>query len=124
MTVGSRIKSLRQQKGWSQVQLVIQATPYMPDGQPFDRSTLSMLENGERRPGTHIVVALARALGVTSDYILGLADDPSPSAAPAYPVPAWDVAPLVDRLNALPDELRRRAVAVMDAILDLLPPAT
>lgn len=124
MTVGSRIKSLRQQRGWSQAQLIIQATPFMPDGQPFDRSTLSLFENGERRPGIHIVTAIARALGVTSDYLLGLVDDPSPSAAPAYPVPAWDVAPLVDRLNALPDELRRQAVSVMAAILDLLPPAT
>lgn len=122
--IGSRIRGLRQQKGWSQAQLVIQATPHMPDGQPFDRSTLSLIETGERSPGIQIVMALAATFGVTSDYILGLAADPSPSAAPVFPVPEWDVAPLVDRLNALPKELRRRTVAVLAAILDLLPPAT
>lgn len=120
MSIGERVKALRQQHDWSQGQLLLQATRFMPGGEPFDRSTLSRLENGERNPSAVIVVALAQALSTSTDYLLGLAADPSPTAQPAYPVPLPDVAPFVAALNALPDEPRRRLVGVGMAILDLL----
>jgi transcriptional regulator with XRE-family HTH domain len=47
-----------------------------------DRSTLSQLltNDGARLPGAHVVGACAQALGVSSDWLLGLSDRPESAA--------------------------------------------
>jgi transcriptional regulator with XRE-family HTH domain len=61
--VGNRIRSLRDDRGWSQKQLAYEAR--------VPRPWLSLVETGDiERPSADRVEQLARALGVTSRYIL------------------------------------------------------
>jgi len=48
-----------------------------------DRSTISqaLADDGARLPGAHVVGACAQALGVSSDWLLGLSDRPESAAA-------------------------------------------
>ncbi len=70
MSLGATIRSLREQKGWTQAKLAAYAG--------IARSYISMLENDERpNVSARIVNRLAAALGVTSDYLLRRADNPS-----------------------------------------------
>jgi transcriptional regulator with XRE-family HTH domain len=70
-TLGKRIVAAREQMGWSQRELVRVSG--------VGQNNLSVLEQGKKsgvRADT--VVRLAEALGVSADYLLGLADDPTP----------------------------------------------
>ena len=63
MSLGSAIRSLRKKKGWTQEQL----SAYADVG----RSYISMLENDERpNVSARILARIARALGVTTDYLM------------------------------------------------------
>jgi transcriptional regulator with XRE-family HTH domain len=42
----------------------------------ISHSTLSLYENLKREPGTTICAQFARYFNVSSDYLLGLTDDP------------------------------------------------
>ena len=48
-----------------------------------DRSTLSQLlkDDGPRMPGAHLVATCAQALGISSDWLLGLSDRPETATA-------------------------------------------
>ena len=68
MTIGERIKALRQKKGWSQRELARRAR--------IRHATLVDLETGLRtETRTDIARQLAKTLGVTMDYITGMYDD-------------------------------------------------
>lgn len=43
-------------------------------------TTLKSYRLGQKEPGAFSVARLAKALGVSSDYLLGLTDDPPPAA--------------------------------------------
>lgn len=60
--LGPRIAALRQQAGWSQAELAarLQVSP----------SAMGMYEQGRREPPAELLVALARELGVTTDFLL------------------------------------------------------
>lgn len=60
--LGARIAALRRQAGLSQTQLArqLQISP----------SAVGMYEQGRREPSTELLVALARTLNVTVDYLL------------------------------------------------------
>jgi transcriptional regulator with XRE-family HTH domain len=62
-SVGRRIKSKREDAGWSQTELAKRAgiTP----------SALSQIESGDRFPSTVVVHKLAKALSTSVDYLLG-----------------------------------------------------
>jgi transcriptional regulator with XRE-family HTH domain len=69
-TFGERIVYERTQKGWTQSELAHRAGIKLP--------TLNALEHGRRRGGglaVEIAQKLARALGVTLDYLTGMYDD-------------------------------------------------
>ena len=68
MTIGERIKALRHKKGWSQRELARLAG--------IRRATLIDLETGAS-PGTRTDIArrLAKAFGVTLDYLAGMYGD-------------------------------------------------
>ena len=68
MTIGARIKALRQKKGWSQRELARLAG--------VRHATLVKLETGMRtETRTDIVRRLAKTLGVTTDYLIGMYED-------------------------------------------------
>ena len=68
MTIGERIKALRQKKGWSQRALARLAG--------VRQATLAELETGMRtETRTDIARRLAKTLGVTVDYLVGTYED-------------------------------------------------
>ena len=74
MTIGQRVKRLRAQRGWDQGELAERAL--------IDRSLLSRIESGSTlNPGANALKGLARALGCSIDYLVGLYDDNDPSAS-------------------------------------------
>ena len=72
--IGNRIKQLREEKGLSQAELA--------NAIQIAQSSIGNYERELRAPDSETILALAKYFNVTSDYLLGLADDPQkqPSA--------------------------------------------
>lgn len=66
---GDRLRLMREQRDLSQEDLANRL-----DIKPLQ---IWRWETGKTKPNSETVMSLARALGVTSDYLLGLSDDPS-----------------------------------------------
>lgn len=73
MTIGDRIKQLREAKKMSQDELA-QAVGYK------SRSTVGKIELGKMDITQSSVVAIAKALGTTPGYLMGWEDNLTPSA--------------------------------------------
>ena len=68
---GRRVKHLREERQWSQSRLGIEAGKAVGHADGFSPSTIKHYEAGERREmDAHIVWGVARALGVTVEYLL------------------------------------------------------
>ena len=68
--LGARIGALRRQRGLSQAQLALRLG--------ISASAVGMYEQGRREPSADILVAMARELEVTTDYLLtGVAQTPA-----------------------------------------------
>ncbi len=65
-----RMRELRTQRGFSQEQLA-----RLVD---VGHQQVWRYENGNAVPSAEIAARIAQALGTSSDYLLGLSDDPSP----------------------------------------------
>lgn len=63
-----RLKACRKQKGMS---LVALAAVF-----GMSHSTLSKYESGTRRPDAEMLIKLAQYFNVTTDYLLGISDEP------------------------------------------------
>ena len=63
-----RLKKLRESKGYSQKELGSLSG--------VDASLISRYEQGERTPTIDNLTSLAKALGTTTDYLLGLTNNP------------------------------------------------
>lgn len=72
--IGERMKSLREQHGLSQAALA--------NAIGIAQSSIGNYERGSRIPDSETIIALAKFFDVTSDYLLGLSNDPTkiPSA--------------------------------------------
>lgn len=62
MSLGNKIKQLRQEKGWSQDELAFHAG--------IDGRQISRYENDRVTPSVDVVVKLARAFNVSVDHLL------------------------------------------------------
>ena len=70
-TPGDRIVDLRKNKGWSQEELAKQVN--------VSNSTISRIEKGEsQKIDSDVILSIAKLFGVSTDFILGLSDDPEP----------------------------------------------
>jgi transcriptional regulator with XRE-family HTH domain len=68
MHIGQRIQRRRQHFAWTQEDLARES------GVP--QATISRIEKGQRKnPGADVVRRLARALGVTADWLIGMYDE-------------------------------------------------
>jgi transcriptional regulator with XRE-family HTH domain len=73
---GARVALARGKVGWTRRELAKRAS--------LHEQHLAKVERGQRpRLEADTVVKLAKALGCTSDYLLGLAEDPTPQAPAA-----------------------------------------
>lgn len=86
-----RLKAARELRGLSQAELAEKAG--------FQPSAISRFENGAAKPSFDNLRRLAGALRVTTDYLLGLSDEPTASAPEASD-------PLYRKLEELTDEQR------------------
>ncbi len=66
-----RLKEARQRSGMKQNELA--------DLIHVSRQAYSLYERGKRRPGWETMIALSKALNVSTDFLLGLSDDPGPA---------------------------------------------
>jgi len=94
MTLGEKVKALREQRGWSQRELSRRAQ--------VRQSLLSELELNKKMDTTGSVLRrLAQALGVSMDYLGGVYNDlPSPRPAELLSldsVPALPTVPILER---------------------------
>ena len=69
-TIGQRIVETREQKGWKQKELATATAIPIP--------TLNRIERGQQSLFAERVVTLAKVLGVSTDYLLGCTDIPTP----------------------------------------------
>ena len=75
-TLGKRVRLLRQDAGISQKELVQRlANKY---GIRISRGYMSQIESQGKIPSSEVIVALAKELGTTTDYLLLLTDNPFP----------------------------------------------
>jgi transcriptional regulator with XRE-family HTH domain len=68
MNLGERVHLLRRRLGWTQRELAEAARVNLNNIARIERSEI-------RDPGGRTVARLAKALGTTTDYLLGLAED-------------------------------------------------
>lgn len=98
-----RLKAARELRGLSQAELADKAR--------FQPSAISRFETGASKPSFENLRRLAGALRVSTDYLLGLVEDPT-GAAPA----ASD--PLYRKLEKLTDEQREFAGKFLDDLAE------
>jgi transcriptional regulator with XRE-family HTH domain len=76
MTIGDRIRKRRRALGWSQQELARRLD--------MRRATIADLERGaQQETSTAVIRKLARALGVTADWLIGMYEDEEGEPAPA-----------------------------------------
>ncbi|MEG2262122.1 MAG: helix-turn-helix transcriptional regulator [Raoultibacter sp.] len=83
MSIGERIKQLREEHNWSQEHLA-GLLGYK------SRSTVNKIELGINEITLPKILAFAKALGVSEYYLLGLNDEPANAPATAKQLEAWD----------------------------------
>lgn len=67
---GSRIKALREKRGWTQDELGVRMH--------MDGRQIIRYEKEQTDPSSETIYELAQQLDTSADYLLGLVDDPSP----------------------------------------------
>jgi len=117
---GDRVRFLRKARGWTQPQALERVREIVGPGR-FSRNTLSEIENDSylSEPGGWLLEALAQTLDTSIDFLVGLSDDPGITGVGGYPVPELDIAELVDRLNRLPEGLRREVAGLVAGAVEL-----
>lgn len=77
--VGGRVRQLRESVLMNQSGLAT-AIAKEVGKTDFTQGSISAIERGDRLPSVPVLVALAKILETSTDYLLGLTDDPSPRA--------------------------------------------
>jgi transcriptional regulator with XRE-family HTH domain len=73
--VGERIVLLRRRRGWTQPELAIRAE--------MGIATLNRIENAHNSPSIETLVALAKQLGCSADFLLGMSNEIDGESVPA-----------------------------------------
>lgn len=91
--LGENIRSLRSAMGWSQVELAKRLN--------ITKQTVSNWENENIQPSIEMLVHLSKALGVTTDHLLGLDTIPRISVEGLSPKAVAHLTLLIDDLRDL-----------------------
>jgi transcriptional regulator with XRE-family HTH domain len=108
---GARVRQLREDLGMSQAELARAVSRLVG---AVNQSSISNVENGAKGLRVDALIALTLALQTSSDYLLGLTDDPEPRSALTDQVVLVEHDPvrrkflqdLFDSIEALPADLR------------------
>jgi transcriptional regulator with XRE-family HTH domain len=74
-TFGERVAQLRKARGWTQHELA--------ERTHVQYETINRIENGKHSaPRVHVLVALAKALGTTTDYLCGMYESTAATPTP------------------------------------------
>ena len=106
-------KALRKEKGVSQIQLA--------EALQVSKACISMIEIGKNEPTANTLVRYADFFEVSTDYLLGREDDfgnITVQSAPVAPLPNNEQS-LLDAFRKLPDDLKHRAAAYMEKLVEL-----
>lgn len=98
-----RLKAARERRGWSQADLA--------ERSGFQPSAISRFETGAVKPSFDNLRRLAGGLRVSTDYLLGLVEDPTAAAPPSDP--------LYRKLEALTDEQRAFAEKFLEDLAEM-----
>ncbi|MGE5598035.1 MAG: helix-turn-helix domain-containing protein [Bacteroidota bacterium] len=111
MSLGSRIRHLRKNKDWSQAQLAAKLGVH--------QKHVSRYETEECRPSFDVLLKIAELFGVTTDYLLSEEPDPveEESAEPLPVIRDRDLLGLFEKVDRLPEDDRRLARDILEAIL-------
>lgn len=117
--IGRRLREQREKAKLTQGQVAVY--------EGCDVNYISKLERGVNRPNVWPMLAhLAKRYGTTSDYLLGLNDDPSPVAEQIFagldPATVAALQQLIDELRQLTPAQCMRVLAATKTIKDLYEP--
>jgi len=102
-----RLKAARELRELSQAELAEKAK--------FQPSAISRFETGAAKPSFDNLRRLAAALRVTTDYLLGLVEEPTGAAAPGDP----QAQALYRKLESLTDEKREFAEKFLSDLAEM-----
>lgn len=95
--LAERVRQLREARNWTLGQLAAYSG--------VSKAQISRIESRQRRnPSADTLMNLAQALGTTTDYLLGLTDDPRKPAEHDYKAVAEGVNNLIEKAT----EIKRR----------------
>lgn len=104
MPLGDRIRSLRNERNWSQTDLATRIGA--------DTGQISRYETGKMAPGADVIVKLAEALDVSCDHLLIDAAPRRPFAPPDH-----HLGDRLAQLDELTDEDRTALLHMLDALI-------
>lgn len=112
MTFSEMSKSLRKGKNLSQVQLA--------EALKVSKACISMIEIGKNEPTANTLMKYADFFNCSTDYLLGRADDLGVISIESEKSDlSKDERSAVETLRALPEDLRRRALAYLSKLSEL-----
>ncbi|TXH52474.1 MAG: helix-turn-helix domain-containing protein [Desulfurellales bacterium] len=113
ITPGTRLRSLRKAKGLTQIELA--ATLNERYGVSIDNNSISSYEHDINNYPPKTYELLVDFFDVSLDYLRCLTDEPKPKPRIVYHP---DVQELSERLNSLPNGLRRAVIDVSSMVID------
>lgn len=99
MNYAERLKSLRLENELTQSELAKNAN--------LATSCIAMIELGKREPSANTLINLAKALNVTSDYLLGLEDDFGQKVTSSHPTYSAEEQQLIEDYRTLSPALKK-----------------
>lgn len=76
MSIPERLVRIREKNGYTRKRLADEL------GKPY--TTITKYETGEREPGHEYIIEIAKKFGVSTDYILGLIDEPEDKKSSSF----------------------------------------
>jgi transcriptional regulator with XRE-family HTH domain len=108
-STAERIYALRIQRGWTQSELA-----QMTD---LERKSIIRYENGQNIPGGKALAALARVFEVTTDYLLGISDNPHAIPSSTSDLSTLELEAIEALRRAQTEDQRRRLINALKALV-------
>ncbi len=107
---GDRIVQLRKTSGYSQKALA--------DRLNLSQNQISRYENNQMNPTPETLVAIAKLLNTSTDYLLGLTDNPTPATDQQPALTRWQVE-LIDLTRGRDEAFQQRLVEGLKRVWDV-----